>query len=164
MIAGSLRKHEDSGCSWGRKALRYLVHNSTKDRNCSKRKRKAEIRENTNMPCSQKNKTKKKKPHISTEKTQRRLSRNDALHYRKPAAKPGLVEVKGTCPSPRPQSSLLFQKEPLTDMFGIWPPKQSSCLSFNALLGKVMLWDFFPPIFMSGLSKTGLDLKLSTWS
>lgn len=30
VIAGSLRKHEDSRCSWGREAFRYLVHNCTK--------------------------------------------------------------------------------------------------------------------------------------
>lgn len=40
MIAGSLRKHEDSGSSWGRKALRYLVHNSTRDRKLQYKKEK----------------------------------------------------------------------------------------------------------------------------
>lgn len=40
VIAGGLRKHEDSRCSWGREAFRYLVHNCTKGGKLQLRKEK----------------------------------------------------------------------------------------------------------------------------
>lgn len=76
VIAGSLRKHEDSGCSWGRKALRYLVHNSTKDRKLQYKKEKGrnqgkhkcalQLKIQTEQQQQQKNKV-KPPPHFHTE-------------------------------------------------------------------------------------------------